>query len=141
MKYFAVIDTNVLVSSLFKKGTPPAKIISCITGNVITPLYCQEIIDEYREVLSRPKFKFPKENIDAVIDSILLNGISMEKAEISEEMPDPKDIVFYQVVMESKKSTDENANGESYLVTGNIKHFPQKTFIVTPSQMLEIIER
>jgi len=27
---------------------------------------------------------------------------------------------------------------ETYLVTGNIKHFPDKPFIVTPRQMLDI---
>ena len=30
---------------------------------------------------------------------------------------------------------DENA----YLVTGNLKHFPHKTFIVTPAEMLQIV--
>lgn len=48
-------------------------------------------------------------------------------------MPDPKDRVFYEVVMEQRKS--DNA----YLTTGNIKHFPQKPFIVTPRQLLDII--
>ena len=48
-------------------------------------------------------------------------------------MPDPKDRVFYEVVMEQRKS--DNA----YLATGNIKHFPQKPFIVTPRQLLDII--
>ena len=40
---------------------------------------------------------------------------------------------FYEVVMEERK--EENA----YLVTGNIKHFPTKPFIVTPRQLLDII--
>lgn len=34
-----------------------------------------------------------------------------------------------------EKQKDENA----YLVTGNIKHFPVKPFIVTPRQLLDII--
>jgi len=42
------------------------------------------------------------------------------------EMPDPKDKVFYEIVMEKRKTED------AYLVTGNIKHFPAKPFIVTP---------
>lgn len=28
---------------------------------------------------------------------------------------------------------------EAYLVTGNIKHFPVKTYVVTPIEMLDII--
>ncbi len=48
-------------------------------------------------------------------------------------MPDPKDRVFYEVVMEKRK-TDE-----AYLVTGNIRHFPVKPFVVTPREMIDII--
>lgn len=49
------------------------------------------------------------------------------------ELPDPKDRVFYEVVMEERKEED------AYLVTGNIKYFPKKPYVVTPRQMLNII--
>lgn len=29
---------------------------------------------------------------------------------------------------------------DSFLVTGNLKHFPKKPFIVSPAEMVEIIE-
>ena len=29
--------------------------------------------------------------------------------------------------------------GDAYLVTGNLKHFPVETFIVTPREMLDIV--
>ncbi len=29
---------------------------------------------------------------------------------------------------------------DAYLITGNIKHFPVKHFMVTPTQMIEIIQ-
>jgi predicted nucleic acid-binding protein len=45
-------------------------------------------------------------------------------------MTDPKDIVFYEVALSVE---------DSYLVTGNTKHFPKKPFVVTPSEMLQII--
>ena len=51
-----------------------------------------------------------------------------------EPIIDPKDAVFYEVVMEMRQ-TDE-----AYLVTGNLKHFPVKHFIVTPREMLDILE-
>ncbi len=47
-------------------------------------------------------------------------------------MPDMKDLPFYEVVMEKR---DDNA----YLVTGNLKHFPQEAFIVTARQMIDIL--
>ena len=48
-------------------------------------------------------------------------------------MPDPDDVVFYQVVMEGRKT--EN----SFLVTGNKKHFPVREFVVSPAEFLERI--
>lgn len=49
-------------------------------------------------------------------------------------LPDPKDVVFYEVVMEKRKGTEE-----AYLVTGNKKHFPNEDYVVTPREMLDII--
>ena len=49
-------------------------------------------------------------------------------------MPDAKDVPFYQVVMEKRDS-------DAYLVTGNIKHFPKAEYIVTPREMLEILDK
>jgi len=36
--------------------------------------------------------------------------------------------------MEKRKEDD------AYLVTGNLKHFPVRTFIVTPREMLDILQ-
>ena len=53
---------------------------------------------------------------------------------VEEIIPDPKDVVFYEVVMEGRKEYED-----AYLVTGNIKHFPARSFVVTPKEMLDII--
>ena len=42
--------------------------------------------------------------------------------------------MFYEVVMEKR-------NDGAYLVTGNLKHFPAKDFIVTPAEMMAIINK
>ena len=60
------------------------------------------------------------------------NGIYEERLTTNELLPDPKDLVFYEVCM-AKRAED------SMLVTGNMKHFPAKPFIVTPNELLEII--
>ena len=44
------------------------------------------------------------------------------------------DLVFYEVAMKKR-------NDNSYLVTGNQKHYPIKDFIVTPSEMIEILNK
>lgn len=121
MKYYAVLDTNVLVSAMLKFSSIPGQIASEALDGAIIPLLCDEIIQEYREVLKRRKFKFNPEMVDIFIDGIIDRGIFIDAKPIDEIMPDPKDIVFYEVVMEGKQKHEE-----SYLVTGNIKHFPVK---------------
>jgi len=132
--YFIVIDTNVLVSGLISrnKTSPPVGILKYLLAErgVIIPLYNDEIIKEYENVLKREKFNIEHKLVDDVIDRIKTSGISCERIESKEVFKDANDIVFYEVAL----STDD-----SYLVTGNIKHFPKVDFVVTPAEMMEII--
>lgn len=120
---------------MLKFSSVPGQITNEALGGDIIPLICDGIIEEYREVLSRPKFKFDPLMVDILIDGIIDRGIFIDAKPIHEMMPDPKDVVFYEVVMESKKDHEE-----SYLVTGNIKHFPIKPYVVTPKEMLDIVK-
>ena len=133
MKYYAVIDTNVLVSAMLKWDSVPGTVIQLVYNGIIIPVWNETILNEYREVLSRPKFHLPQEIIETLMDGIIHGGICASAETLDIELPDPKDRVFYEVVMEERKSED------AYLVTGNIRHFPDEPFIVTPRQMLDII--
>ncbi|MDE6651363.1 MAG: putative toxin-antitoxin system toxin component, PIN family [Paramuribaculum sp.] len=133
-RIYAVIDTNVLVSSLFSSGSAsnPSQVINALIKGAITPLYNDEIIEEYREVLSRDKFKFKAEHIDALLSVFVEFGINTARSDAGDEVfPDNDDIVFYEVAL----TVDD-----AYLVTGNTKHFPVKTFVVTPAEMVEILQ-
>ena len=132
-KIYAVIDTNVLVSALFSISghSNPSIIIRKIIDGVITPLYNEEILAEYEEVLNRDKFPFRKADIDWIISTFIDYGILLGRTAASdEEFTDRDDMVFYEVALSME---------DSFLVTGNIKHFPKKPFIVTPAEMLTII--
>ena len=133
MKYYAVIDTNVLVSAMLKWSSVPGNIMELVFGGTIIPVLNKEIVIEYRDVLLRPKFRLTEDIVADVIDVIETNGLFVEADALDIVLPDPKDKVFYEVVMEERKDED------AYLVTGNIRHFPQKPFIVTPRQMLDIV--
>ena len=67
-KYYAVLDTNVLVSALLGAShfSNPTKVLKAVTEIRIIPLYNNEIIEEYRNVLSLKKFPFSEELIDSV---------------------------------------------------------------------------
>lgn len=136
MHYYAVIDTNVLVSAMLKIQSIPGQIANEALLGDLTPLLCDEIVVEYREVLARPKFKFAQRAVETFIDGIIDRGIFVDAVQVEEIIPDPKDVVFYEVVMEGRKEHDD-----AYLVTGNIKHFPIKSFVVTPKEMLDIMHK
>lgn len=134
-KYYAVLDTNVLVSALLgaTRMSTPTRVLKAVTENKLIVLYNDEIIEEYRAVLSRKKFSFSATLIEDLLNMIVTNGIKLDRTTaIDEIFPDPKDIVFYEVSL-SKKG--------SYLVTGNLKHFPQKSFVISPADMLQLLCR
>ena len=124
MKYFAVIDTNVLVSAMLKWQSVPGNVMEFVLDGFIIPVLNKEIVAEYRTVLARPKFRLDEEIITDIIDSLENVGFYVDAETIDIELPDSKDRVFYEVVMEKRKEE------ETYLVTGNIKHFPDEPFIV-----------
>ena len=133
MKYFAVIDTNVLVSAMLKWDSFPGTVMELLYSGTIVPLLDPRIVAEYKEVLSRPKFHLTQDIIESAVGEMERLGIRVDAEELDRALPDPKDRVFYEVVMEERKSE------EAYLVTGNSKHFPEKPFVVTPKQMIDII--
>lgn len=131
---YAVIDTNVLISALITKNSKAAtvKVLEAVLRGDIIPLYHEDILAEYDEVLHRSKFKISENIIKILIDSIVKYGVEVFPQPTGEILVDMDDLVFYEVAMEKR---DEDA----YLVTGNQKHYPIKDFIVTPSEMIEIL--
>ena len=131
---YAVIDTNVLVSALLSPHPDAAtvQVVSAISKSRFRPLYNKEILVEYREVLNRQKFTFPPQAIVAILDAIQEMGVLSDRVESQEYFPDPKDVVFYEVAI---------SKDDAYLVTGNTKHFPKNPIVVTPAEMLEILQR
>ena len=68
MKYYAVIDTNVLVSALLKNGSVPWQVAEEALHGDIIPVVNDEILSEYEDVLNRPKFRFDKRAVKVLLD-------------------------------------------------------------------------
>ena len=135
MKYYAVIDTNVVVSSMLKKESVPWLIMNMVDENTIIPLLNQDILNEYIEVITRNKFSFSEDSINEIVNRIKEKAIFIEKEQTLEDFIDKDDIVFFEIVMSVRSIMD------AYLITGNMKHYPIRSYVVTPAQMLEIIEK
>ena len=133
-KIFAVVDTNVVVSGMITKNSdsPTVNVLDSLVEKHTTPLYCEEALQEYENVLGREKFNLPKEKTEKFLKMLKSDGIDSNRVPSNEVFIDPKDIVFYEVALSKE---------DSFLVTGNIKHFPKVDLVVTPAEMMEIIKR
>lgn len=130
---FVVIDTNIIVSSLLsiKNDSATVQVMEKVFRQEIKPVYSKEIFTEYTNVLNRPKFHFSKELVEYMLSAIKQFGILKEPKEtVMVVLPDMKDVPFYRLVLESE---------DTYLVTGNIKHFPQESRIMTARQLIDIL--
>jgi putative PIN family toxin of toxin-antitoxin system len=130
---YAVIDTNVLVSALITKNpeAATAKVVKLLLEHGFIPLYDADIITEYEDVLHRAKFPIRSEVADALIAYIIENGIEASKVDFEEAMPDEDDRVFYEVSLSQE---------DSFLVTGNLKHYPASPRVITPADFIEMAD-
>ena len=121
-----ILDTNILVSSLLTSG-PPAAIIDLVADGKIIPFFNALILEEYHDVLSRKKFAFSPLQVSRLIEGIIKIGIAVENEPPGNvAMADKDDRIFY----------DTAKKVQAYLITGNIRHFPKESFVVTPAQFL-----
>lgn len=136
MKCCAVVDTNVLVAALLSKRDDSAtvRVIRAMISGEFIPLYHEDILAEYEDVLHRKKkYDLSESAIQTVLNAIRRFGIEVFPKPTGEIFIDEDDIIFYEVAMEKR---DDNA----YLVTGNMKHYPVRDFIVTPAEMIAKLE-
>ena len=133
MKYYAVIDTNVLVSALItkKEGVATKRIWDYILDGTIVPLFNSDILAEYSAVLHREHFNISPDSIDTVLETFKVRGISCDATNVPFDLIDPDDTVFYAISV---------SRDDAYLITGNLRHFPKSSRIVSPAEMLQIID-
>lgn len=131
---YAVLDTNVLVSALITHNpeAATAKVVRRLLELDFIPIYDEDIVAEYEEVLHRAKFPILSEVADALIAHIIENGIEASRVEYAEDMPDEDDRVFYEVSL---------GHEGSFLVTGNLKHYPVSPCVITPADFIVRLEK
>lgn len=73
---YAVIDTNVLVSALLSSHDDAAtvQVINKIYDGTVTPIFSDDILAEYNEVLRRKKFHFSEELVYTLLDTLTSIG-------------------------------------------------------------------
>ena len=96
---YAVIDTNVIVAALLTHNpmVATAKVLDFLSEGRIAPVYNEEIMNEYQDVLHRKKFHFKEDKIQMVLNYIRHYGIHSDRIPYAGNMPDEKDRPFYEV--------------------------------------------
>jgi len=131
---YATIDTNVIISALLKPDSNPGLIIKYIKEGYIIPLIHDQIINEYKEVLLRDKFKFKVNVINEIISLFTQKGKYINPKQFI-TLKDKSDEIFYAITM----STNEDNDIPPYLITGNTKHYPITPVVITPSTAVLLV--
>lgn len=128
-----VLDTNVLVSAALTSGGNCDQIVRAAVDGRLRLAWSTPVLAEYREVLSRSKFKFTPQ----VVTSLLIMFAERDQVTprfIDIRLPDPDDEIFLAAAM---------ATPDQMLITGNASHFPSDLCmpvrVFTPIQALALL--
>ena len=130
---FAIIDTNVLVSSQMTRHDDAAtrQVVKAVFDGNVTPVVTPAILAEYQDVLSRPKLNLHRDVAVTIVSHFSRYGLFAEPQPYSAALPDEKDRMFLEAAL----------GVQSYgavLVTGNKRHFPSSDFVLTPSEFVAL---
>ena len=123
-----VLDTNVIISAFINPAGNPSQILKLAINRKARLCYNTVILYEYESVMKRPKFsnRIDPKAVSRFIDLIRSIGISYSPVPGNKTLPDESDRIFYDTAKETG----------SVLVTGNLKHFPQEPFIISPADFM-----
>jgi putative PIN family toxin of toxin-antitoxin system len=124
-----VLDTNVIISALLTPDGNPAHILGLVLKKECHICYDSRIIAEYFAVLKRPCFHFDLRKVNRLLDILLAGGISVVADASDIALPDETDRKFYEVAQTCG----------AWLITGNIKHYPKISGILSPSDYLKAV--
>ena len=105
------IDTNVLLSAALRNRLPEQVVLHVAMQETIRWLVTAEIMDEYVNVLQRPKFNFPDQLIQDWLGLLRLRTVRVASPTVTIEFPrDPPDAIFLAAAI---------SNHADLLITGD----------------------
>lgn len=126
-----VIDTNVLVSALLTSGGLPEAVIDLAISGAVQWFASESVLAEYEVVLKRPRLAIDsRKAADAIARIRAIVSVVSPEVRVA-AATDPDDNQFLECA---------EAAQAHYLVTGNIRHFPEawkETRIVTPREFID----
>jgi len=99
----AVLDTNIIISSVFWEGKPYEVVRNGILGKyqiIISPEILEEVVDRLRN-----KFKFPEDDIQQLVDILLTYSHLVETTSKFDVVKDKKITRFSNALLMAKPTT------------------------------------
>jgi putative PIN family toxin of toxin-antitoxin system len=131
-----VLDTNVLVAGLLSPFGPCGEIVRMVSSGELTLSLDARILTEYKEVLDRPKFRFDKDKVAALLDHIEHRGVTVASSPLPQPLPDIDDEPFLEVAIAARAIC---------IITGNQVHFPMElslgVMVLSPGDFLGIYKQ
>lgn len=126
-----VLDTNIIVSAFITPNGNPSKILKLVLQKKASFYYNTAILQEYEKVMLRPKFSaiIKPEDIHKFLKLLCSIGTPFDPVPSKIKFSDESDRIFY----------DTAKGSNSFLITGNIKHYPKESFILLPVDLLQKI--
>lgn len=116
MNRAVVLDTNIVVSAGMQLAGPSSRIVELVLDGELLLFACPTIIEEYLEVLARPrfaKFLFPPVWLPSLLECGTLRQVDPDPWPFPG--PDSDDLVFLSLAKQE----------EAVLVTGNVSDYPE----------------
>lgn len=129
----AVYDTNIIVSAALKQESLPALIVSLALQGKVRIYVSLAILEEYEEVLKRPRFKLYKNDVGDLMREIRQKAVLVKpNRKLDLIVFDETDNRILECAMKAKAD---------FVVTGDKTHFTFTKFdgikIATPREFVD----
>lgn len=130
-----VLDTNIMISAIIRNGKPRKLLEFGINGKYRI-LMSREILDEFSEVLQRPKFKTTLDEVVSIVSALVESSENVPiKSNLQVIVSDPDDDIIINTAHDGKAD---------YIVSGDPDLKDLKNFkgikIVLVDEMLKILD-
>ena len=132
-----ILDTNILISALITKGTPPDILYQAWLNGEIEVVMTSAQVAEVKDVLGRPRLKqfIRAEETDAIAENIDAYADVLTDFEVVNISPDPNDNSILAAAIDGKVDLIVSGDRKHMLALGEVRGIP----VVTAREAVELI--
>ena len=121
-----VLDTNILVSALITKGTPPDQLYQAWLRNEVELVTSVEQIDEISDVLARPRLRRYVDPDEAalMVAAIHQRATVLSDIPVTRRSPDPKDDAILAAAVVGDAELVVSGDKSDMLALGHVEGIP-----------------